>query len=495
MKFPFWPVPGPTSGGQKKMSEIVEEMAELALKPPIRSRSPEAVKAALYLAAFAWNAAVGQPFSRDGLARLPGPNAELPPIPWAELRADNASQLLALLVDYKTARYPADFRRIVSTELRPDNNVRVSWTEGFQPAGASAAAAAPSAARPAGSPAAAGAVGSAPAAAAPTTDRPLTAQPAPVQPVVVPPPVTRTAAAGRSARRRQPIADKLVKSIKRYTQSKVVDLGAVIAGRKNAEDLLQTVVDDEDLVKLQPAHAVHVYVHNLFSVMAEQLSGLKETNRLLDLVAAAEEEYMPSGPPMSPLTGSYFNCWALFDACLGSGGETIGSVALAVASVSGMHSEWLGLMRLQLQSRMGIYVHQGVEKNVVRLRELVTGHQYRAIPTSGYRGKAGEIWYVRLLPPPLPGMSEHVVFTTPYLLVGAVEHEWQSYFRRTLPDTPEARIEAYEQHMKFGPSRRYWHEFVLEAYVNYASDVVFLTGLPDIPESRPHSAVNSLAGG
>ena len=45
--------------------------------------------------------------------------------------------------------------------------------------------------------------------------------------------------------------------------------------------------------------------------------------------------------------------------------------------------------------------------------------------------------------------------------------------------------------MKFGPGRDYWSEFVLEAYVNYRSDVIFLRGLPDVPESRPHSSVNS----
>ena len=45
--------------------------------------------------------------------------------------------------------------------------------------------------------------------------------------------------------------------------------------------------------------------------------------------------------------------------------------------------------------------------------------------------------------------------------------------------------------MKFGSARDYWSEFVFEAYVNYRPDVIFLTGLPDVPESRPHSTVNS----
>ncbi len=44
--------------------------------------------------------------------------------------------------------------------------------------------------------------------------------------------------------------------------------------------------------------------------------------------------------------------------------------------------------------------------------------------------------------------------------------------------------------MKFGPSRVFWNEFVLEAYVNYQSDAIFLAGLPDIPEIRPHASVS-----
>ncbi len=44
--------------------------------------------------------------------------------------------------------------------------------------------------------------------------------------------------------------------------------------------------------------------------------------------------------------------------------------------------------------------------------------------------------------------------------------------------------------MKFGPTRNFWNEFVFEAYVNHRTDVIYLKGLPDVPESRPHSRVN-----
>ena len=50
-------------------------------------------------------------------------------------------------------------------------------------------------------------------------------------------------------------------------------------------------------------------------------------------------------------------------------------------------------------------------------RDLVKDTVCRAIVPSRYRGRRGELWYVRLLPPPIPGNSEHMVFTTPYIVL------------------------------------------------------------------------------
>jgi len=47
-----------------------------------------------------------------------------------------------------------------------------------------------------------------------------------------------------------------------------------------------------------------------------------------------------------------------------------------------------------------------------------------------------------------------------------------------------------ERHLKFGPTRDYWSEYVFEAYKSYEHDVIYLTGLPDVAESRPFSRVN-----
>ena len=235
-----------------------------------------------------------------------------------------------------------------------------------------------------------------------------------------------------------------------------------------------------------------MYAQNQMSVMSEQLTELDEMMPFVEIVDEAERLYMPGGPPMSPLTGSYFTCWAFFDVCVGRGDETIGTTAMEVGAAFGTYAELLRVFGLMQQSRMGVHLHEGTEGDLVVLRELVTDAVCRVIVPAGYRGRKGELWYVRVLPPPLPGGTEHVAFTTPYVLVKPGLRHWQAYFRRVLPDSPqEARLAAYDRHMKYGPTRTYWNDFVLEGYVNHRFDVIFLAGLPDIPESRPHSEVNS----
>ena len=136
---------------------------------------------------------------------------------------------------------------------------------------------------------------------------------------------------------------------------------------------------------------------------------------------------------------------------------------------------------------MGLYIHRGVDGSLVLLEDVVTGGICRAVSPAGYRGDRNELWYVRLLPPPIPGRSEHVAFTTPYIILQPEVRDWLAYFSRTFAHNQQARVEDYERHMKYGPTRAYWNDFVFEAYVNHRPEAIYLAGLPDVPESRPHS--------
>jgi hypothetical protein len=259
-----------------------------------------------------------------------------------------------------------------------------------------------------------------------------------------------------------------------------------------AEELQKIVVSQKDLEGFHPAHAAYVYAQNQVSVMSEQLTALKEMAPFVDIISEAEDLYVPSAPPMSPLTTSYFTCWAFFDACAGPASETIGTTIFEVGATFGMHPELLRLMRLMQDSRMGFYIHRGGESDASVLEDLVTGAVYRAIVPAGYKGQKNENWYVRLLPPPFPGGKEHVAFTTPYIVVHPDFGEWLAYFRRTFPAS--VGFADYERHIKYGPTREYWNNYVFEAYLNYQADAIYLAGLPDIPESRPHSEASERNG-
>jgi hypothetical protein len=286
------------------------------------------------------------------------------------------------------------------------------------------------------------------------------------------------------------IGEKVTARILRETRRRLVPLQQVMAGQAMAEELQKTVVSPAALAALHPAHAVYVYAQNQTSVMSEQLTALDEMAPFVKILSRAEDLYMPGGPPMSPLSTSYFTCWAFFDACIEATGETIGAVILETGARFGMNADLLRVIRLMQESRMGIYTVDAMEGGSAVLRELITGAVCRAIVPSGYHGERGELWYARVLPPAIPGGAEHVVFTSPYVLLSPGLAGWQAYFDRTLPQGP-ARADSYARHMKYGPTRAYWNDFVFEAYVNYRTEAVYLAGLPDIPESRPHSKVNS----
>lgn len=283
----------------------------------------------------------------------------------------------------------------------------------------------------------------------------------------------------------KPIAAKLVAKIKRRAYGKAVKLGDVISDRAAATELQKTVATKEDLAGFHPAHAAYVRTQNRVSVMSERLTALKVMKPFDDIVSNAEDLCMPSAPPLSPPTNSYFTCWAFFDACVGAANETIGTTILELGAAFGIDSELVRLIRFMQASRMGLYIHKGREDHLAVLEELVTGAVCRAIVPSGYRGQKGELWYVRVLPPPIPGGSKHVIFTTPYIVLQPGPHDWLTYFSRTLPQT--ATVDDYERHMKYGPTREYWSDFIFEACVNYRTEAIYLAGLPDVPESRPHS--------
>lgn len=295
-----------------------------------------------------------------------------------------------------------------------------------------------------------------------------------------------------------PISRGVLAALDKELRRKVIDFEAIRLGEQRAEELERGVISEKSMRDRDPLHAVYTYAQNKLSVLVEDLAELPMCRSLADAYSAAEEEYLPSGPPMSPLTMSYFFCWAVFDSHVGPGKETFGTVAIDLCRRLETEPSLVRLFECMQESRMGLYTHEGVVGGHVLLREFVTGTHYRCVVPTGYRGRPGEIWFVRVLPEPFGTMrlGYSLVFTTPYVVcreergkfLFAEPKEWEAFLERTILKTGITEADrAYSDLMKYGLSANYWNDYVFEAYVNHQQDMILLAGLPDVPLSRPHS--------
>ena len=267
--------------------------------------------------------------------------------------------------------------------------------------------------------------------------------------------------------------------------------------RQAAADFAQVPKDVKTVQALvrsghDPLHAAYVAAQNFTSFFAEAVSQFPEFDPYCKIVGPAQDEYMPSSPPMSPLTLSYFTTWAFFDVRFGPDGETIGTCLLDLAGLLDMEPFMTKTIRRIQDSRMGIYEHGGTDGGRCRLRELVTDEEFTCHVASGYRGKPGELWYVRLCPPLLDLVDYHVAFTTPYVLIETTKTDWTAYLKKSVLGSADTR-KALHEFLKFGKeahSRKpdeSWNEFIFQAYHHHQTEAIFLSGLPDVKGSLPHA--------
>lgn len=261
--------------------------------------------------------------------------------------------------------------------------------------------------------------------------------------------------------------------------------------RRPGEPLPGGAADIETLINEghDPIHAAYITIQNLTSHFADVVSQLPEMKKWTTVVARAQDEYMPSGPPMSPLTGSFFSFWALYDLRIGRSHDTMARCQIAANDTFWMNEYQLDACEKLANSRMGIYEHIGHESNYVRLRELITDDEVTCLCPAGYSGRKGELWYVRLAPPLEPGIASFwVAMTTPYILIESDKSDWLEFLRRSMVqfDAASDRDRLFDL-MKFGPNIHYWNEFVFKGYHHHQYDAVFLAGLPDVAATLPHA--------
>jgi len=292
--------------------------------------------------------------------------------------------------------------------------------------------------------------------------------------------------------RNKTIANKLIRALILAKQGKVVDLNMVKDAKRIAKEQGAQMPSPDELSETHPAFGMYILAQHQLVNFMEILQNTRELSKFVKIYIAAEDEYMPSGPPISPITASNFFGWSYLDFAIGPFKETLVDILGKVGLWAGLHPAYGPLFEKFSRSRLGLFRHEGLSGESVTLREIGTGTKVTAVVSSGDQGTSGDLWLARILPPPNDLFPVSVVFGTPYKILHPDESAWLAYLARTYPKTgKKTDQEAHESLMKYGLDSRYWLEYIFEAYVNHTPNIIYLQGLPDIDESRPHSRVNS----
>lgn len=242
---------------------------------------------------------------------------------------------------------------------------------------------------------------------------------------------------------------------------------------KDSEEKLNRHVPD-------PSNRIYVLAQNMLSYFAEDVSVKDEFTEYYDKVVEVEDNYLPSFPPMSPLTSTYFTYWAFCDLKFGKDKETICSIFYDLCFESGFGEDVLKALRHLNTSYMSMYIHLGFEDDLIVLREISTDKIFKCICPAGYMGKNGEIWFVRIVPNLDKIYDYSITLTTPYIILNYSEEDWKDFYKRQ-----KIENNVYD-FFKNNPDFNYWHEYIMDAYVNYTPNCIYLTGMPDIEGSKPH---------
>ena len=260
--------------------------------------------------------------------------------------------------------------------------------------------------------------------------------------------------------------------------------------------------DPEQMVRdgADPQFAFYSAIHSQLLSMAVILEQSGIVDEYREAVESGIDLYMPGFPPMSPVTDSYFYLWALCDLTFGEERDNIGQVVLQILEETGAPAEVLATGRNVVGSRMGIYETVGDDGDLLVVRELVTGRELLVDAPTGFLGAEGDLRFVRLAPP-IDARTEYFTeLTTPYILEGRSADEWTAYLESVMPervttadgiestDVADRLAAVFKDDLGTMP----WLDYVFYRYRGFEPEVIFLTGIPNVPESLPHLEPHSL---
>jgi hypothetical protein len=247
---------------------------------------------------------------------------------------------------------------------------------------------------------------------------------------------------------------------------------------------------------------------------AARLLGAPAFERLARLHEQLEEEYMPGGPPMSPVYDSFAMQFVLGAVPQGIGNETPYSVLARLLLRDPSRARLQCMAQSQADARPDLYRVRSVSGHDAEV-ELVRGGGVLGVKLTGPFLRTGDFALMRVH----RFDDQLFVADSPYLLQ-ASEEAWREHLDRVvvrqqgpasasapqkagkLSSKEQARRrqkdkakasrnepeEIIRRYLKFGPTERYWFDYVMDAYVGERRGIVVLAGVPDRPELLPHSS-------
>jgi hypothetical protein len=285
---------------------------------------------------------------------------------------------------------------------------------------------------------------------------------------------------------------KELNDVNKLKDEKIVDLEDVRNLKLIEKDMLEQIDENSEFFfntakEVDPLYAAYMHAirvfYNIFMAISEGSSFSNKFDTLIETIENLEEIYMPDGPPLSPLSMSYFSSWSYFDLSLDEERETLIDVVRAVLDNGNENPD--KLFENLSESYTCFFVIIGIDGKIFQLREFFTNKEYDVFLPTNYKWQKGDIVYTRILPSPIKKVNYCSSIMTPYKVNGSID-EWMLFFKRHIKNKENANKEYYK-FMKYGPSQNYWNEYIMDAYNGYNSDVIFLTGIPDLPKTLPHS--------
>lgn len=285
-----------------------------------------------------------------------------------------------------------------------------------------------------------------------------------------------------------PIAGKTIKKFPLPRLAKVLNFKGFESAKADLRDNSTSFKPDDTIDIYDPSHKVYVEIMNLLSFFSDKIVDDDLFEDYADELTNIHERYIPSYPPMSPITHSYANLHCFFDFTFGKKKETLGSIFTSLLNATKPDKLLLEALEVMNNSHLSFYLCIGAKDDKTILEEILTGHQYTCIIPSGYSGEIGAILLCRIVPALHPAYDYHIVINTPYLIFGFYQQDWVDYFtRRGIHSTKPGYEKVYKNFMKHNPYHNFWHEYIMDAYSNFRPDCILLTGIPDKPSSLPHS--------